>query len=264
MKTALSVNLNKVALVRNSREGRIPDVVQIASLCIDAGCHGITVHPRPDQRHVRPEDVRRLAAFLREYNASHKGEEEVEYNIEGNPFAGPESNGYPGFMALIKEVVPDQVTLVPDSPDQLTSDHGFRLEHTDRERLAAVIKECVTLGCRVSLFVDDDIPLDELREMARMGVGRVELYTGPYAEAHLEGDAAQSLERYAGVAKRAKEAGLELNAGHDLSLDNLAEFLEHVRGVREVSIGHALIHDALRIGYPEAVRRYLEEIDRAG
>lgn len=258
MKTALSVNLNKVALVRNSREGRIPDIVQIAALCIDAGCHGITVHPRPDQRHVRPEDVRRLATFLEDLAV-----EGVEYNIEGNPFAGPEDNGYPGFLELVAEVVPDQVTLVPDAPGQLTSDHGFRLEKTDRNRLGDAIESCTALGCRVSLFVDDDIPLEELREMAKMGVARVELYTGPYAEAHLEGDAVRSLEGYAGAASRALEAGLELNAGHDLNLDNLQDFLTHVQGIREVSIGHALINDALLMGYPEAIRRYLAVIDGA-
>lgn len=260
MNTALSVNLNKVALIRNSREGRIPDIVQMAKLCIDAGCHGITVHPRPDQRHVRPEDVRRLASFL----GARQGARPIEYNIEGNPFAGPEEGGYPGFMELVSEAVPDQVTLVPDSPDQLTSDHGFRLEQTDRARLAHTIAECVELGCRVSLFVDEDIPLEELEAMARMGVSRVELYTGPYAEAHLAGDATQSLERYADAARRAEKAGLGLNAGHDLNLDNLADFLTHVPFIREVSIGHALIHDALLMGYPEAVKRYLEQMRLAG
>ena len=256
MTTALSVNLNKVALLRNSREGHIPDIVQIATLCIDAGCQGITVHPRPDQRHVRPEDVRRLTALLR-------GHEQIEYNIEGNPFAGSEEGGYPGFLELVKEARPDQVTLVPDAPGQLTSDHGFRLDRTDRARLAGCVETCRALGCRVSLFVDEDIPLEELREMASMGVDRVELYTGPYAEAHAARDASASLARYASAAQRATQAGLGLNAGHDLNLDNLCDFLLAVPGVKEVSIGHALIHDALLMGYPEAIRRYLAEILKA-
>lgn len=252
MATALSVNLNKVALVRNSRDGQDPDVVWFAQICIEAGCQGITVHPRPDQRHVRPDDVRRLCEFLRREHP------EVEYNIEGNPFAGPEPNGYPGFIELVKEARPEQVTLVPDSPDQLTSDHGWRMTDDAYARLEPVMKELVELGCRISLFVDDDIDEASLQKIKALGAHRVELYTGPYAEAYGTPEHKAMLTRYAEAGERARAAGLELNAGHDLNLDNLGDFLVEVKEVKEVSIGHALIVDALEMGYLDAVKAYLD------
>lgn len=249
--TALSVNLNKVALVRNSRHNVIPDPVRAAELCIAAGCHGITVHPRPDQRHVRPDDVRRLATFLA---ANHP---HIEYNIEGNPFAGAEPNGYPGFLALVQEVRPAQATLVPDSPDQLTSDHGWSMSAQNIERLTPIIARLRSWGSRVSLFVDEDMSAHDLEAIAAMGVERVELYTGPYAEAFGTPEQDVMLSRYARAGERAHAAGLSLNAGHDLNRQNLGAFVSGVRGVDEVSIGHALIADALEMGFPDAIRGYL-------
>ncbi len=249
--TALSVNLNKVALVRNSRENVIPDPVHAARLCIAAGCHGITVHPRPDRRHIRPDDVRRLATYLRDAHPH------IEYNIEGNPFAGPESNGYPGFMALVEEARPAQATLVPDSPDQLTSDHGWTMTPETVDRLGPIVSQLRTWGARVSLFVDAEMTLQDLHKIAELGVERVELYMGPYAEAFGTPEHQEVLERYVRAGERAHQAGLMLNAGHDLNRANLGEFLGDVQGVAEVSIGHALVADALEMGFDATIKAYL-------
>ena len=242
--TLLSVNVNKIAVLRNSRGEGEPDVCRAAHVCIEAGCGGITVHPRPDQRHIRPDDVRRLAALIRG---------RVEYNIEGNPFAG-ERGSYPGFMALVREVRPTQVTLVPDSDAQITSDHGFDLPR-DIERLAPILDELKALGCRISLFVDAGCT--EFEAAAKAGVSRVEIYTGPYAKAFAEHKADAELERCAETARHAHRAGLAVNAGHDLSQANLGALKRAMPGLAEVSIGHALIGEALYDGLSTTVKRYL-------
>lgn len=248
--TRLSVNLNKIAVLRNSRGGTEPDIVRAAQTAIAAGCGGITVHPRPDCRHVRPDDVRRLAGLIGG---------RVEYNLEGNPFAPPRE-GYPGFVALCADVRPTQATLVPDSDGQITSDHGFDLRH-DCARLQPLVAELKRLGCRVSLFVDAGA--EGLDQAAAIGVDRIEIYTGPYAQAHAAGDAGDELARCAHTARQATAVGLGVNAGHDLSQANLGDFLRAVPDVDEVSIGHALIGEALYAGLDPTVRAYLRIIAAA-
>jgi pyridoxine 5-phosphate synthase len=257
--THLSVNVNKIAVLRNSRGGSEPDVVRAARTCLDAGAFGITVHPRPDARHVTESDVHALSALTRERG--------VEFNLEGNPFAPPRA-GYPGFLALCEAVRPAQATLVPDGDAQITSDHGFDFAHYD-PRLRDLIAALKALGCRVSLFVDADAaaaarPVDTgVEQAAVLGADRVELYTGPFAEAFAAGDAGPSVAAASHVARRAQAAGLGVNAGHDLSQANLARFLQEVPGVLEVSIGHALIGEALYDGLDATVRRYLALLGRA-
>ncbi len=251
--TVLSVNLNKIAVLRNSRGGDVPDVVQAGRACLDAGAHGITVHPRPDARHIRADDVRALSRLTDERG--------VEFNLEGNPFAPPRP-GYPGFLALCEQFRPAQATLVPDSDGQLTSDHGFDFVR-DGDRLRPVIARLREVGCRVSLFADahgdaaTEAERGGIENAAALGADRVELYTGPYAEAAERGDAASMLARFAACARRAQSAGLGVNAGHDLSQANLAGFLQAVPGVLEVSIGHALIGEALYDGLTPTVRAYV-------
>jgi len=244
--TRLSVNVNKVAVLRNARGGREPDVVRAAAACLDAGAHGITVHPRPDARHIRADDVQALAALTRE--------RAVEFNLEGNPFAPPRP-GYPGFLALCAEARPAQATLVPDADGQLTSDHGFDFS-ADLAPLRERVAELRALGCRVSLFVDAGCP--RVESAAGVGADRVELYTGPYAAAHAAGDPAAALAACVETARRARAAGLGVNAGHDLDQANLARFAAMVPGLLEVSIGHALIGEALHAGLAATVRAYLE------
>lgn len=243
--TLLSVNLNKIAVLRNSRGGTEPSVIQAAQTCIEAGCGGITVHPRPDQRHIRPDDVAALAQVLRG---------RVEYNIEGNPFA-PARGSYPGLIELARQVRPTQVTLVPDSDGQITSDHGFDLA-ADADRLRPLVTELRGLGCRVSLFVDAGA--QGFEHALAIGVQRIEIYTGPYAEAFAEGDARDALALCADTARRAQQAGLAVNAGHDLSQANLGTFKAAIPGLAEVSIGHALIGEALYEGLATTVRNYLQ------
>lgn len=243
--TVLSVNVNKIAVLRNSRGGRAPDVLRAATACLDAGAHGITVHPRPDARHIRADDVLALAALCRARG--------VEFNLEGNPFAPPR-DGYPGFHALCAQARPAQATLVPDGDAQLTSDHGFDFAR-DSERLRPHIAALKALDCRVSLFVDAGGA--DVAQAAAIGADRVELYTGPYAEAYAAGDAAAALAACRDCAGRAQAAGLGINAGHDLNQDNLAAFLGAVPGVLEVSIGHALVDEALYAGLDATVRGYL-------
>ena len=245
MSTALSVNLNKVALVRNTRHLGIPSVARAATLCLQAGAHGITVHPRPDARHIRGEDVRELADLLKAWP-------QAEFNIEGNPFHN--------LMEFVRELRPQQATFVPDSEGQFTSDHGWDLRR-DAERVRPLIAEAKSLGVRVSLFMDaesDAMPLAKA-----VGADRVELYTEPYAAAWGTPRQAAELERFAAAARAAQAAGLGVNAGHDLSRENLADFLRAVPGVLEVSIGHALVSDALELGYAATVRDYLAAIARA-
>lgn len=245
---ALSVNLNKIALIRNSRDTDSPDVVQHARMCIEAGADGITVHPRPDQRHIRAADCFDLARAL-----------DVEFNVEGNPFAGPRAStrpgvgDYPGFMALIRQIRPTQCTLVPDTDDQLTSDHGFDLKK-DAERVAPLIEELQGLDIRTSLFMDPEP--EQIRLAAQTGTDRVELYTESYARAfrqQWELDAVFA--RFVAAAETAAAEGLGLNAGHDLDLHNLPRFAQ-ITGLLEVSIGHALTVDAIRLGLANAVAAY--------
>lgn len=244
--TALSVNVNKIAVLRNSRGGALPSVQQAARVAVAAGAHGITVHPRPDQRHIRPHDVDELKPWL-----------PVELNIEGNPWAGANAAGYPGFMALVERARPAQCTLVPDADGQITSDHGFDFER-DGERLRPLVAQLKAWGCRVSLFCDVDAPA--LERAAELGADRIEIYTGPYAHAFAAGDAGAALAACVRTAERAQRAGLGVNAGHDLDQRNLGPFLRAVPQVREVSIGHALIGEALYDGLDATVRRYLAVI----
>lgn len=249
--TALSVNLNKVAVLRNSRGGAEPGVLGAGIACLDAGAHGLTVHPRPDARHIREDDVHALGALCRTRG--------VEFNVEGNPFAPPRP-GYPGLLALCEAVRPAQVTLVPDGDGQLTSDHGFDFTR-DAEGLRPLIAAFKAVGCRVSVFVDASDPC--VAQAAAAGADRVELYTGPFAEAWAHGDAGSTLRAAADTARRAQAAGLGVNAGHDLSQANLADFLGGVPNVLEVSIGHALIGEALYAGLDATVRAYRRIVDAA-
>lgn len=243
--TALSVNVNKVALLRNSRHLEMPSVVGAATLCLEAGANGITVHPRPDERHIRAYDVADLAALL-------KGWPEAEYNIEGNPFHN--------LMDFVRTVRPQQCTFVPDSEGQFTSDHGWDIA-VDGRRLQPLIEECHALGVRVSLFMD---PVPDAMPLVRAtGADRVELYTEPYAAAYGKPELGTQLQRFVSAAQAALAAELGVNAGHDLNRDNLTAFLQAVPGVQEVSIGHALIADALELGMTETVRDYLRCIRRA-
>ena len=243
---ALSVNLNKIALIRNSREGNYPDVVAHGRTCLDAGAEGITVHPRPDQRHIRPGDVRDLAALC--------ASRQVEFNVEGNPFAGP-MGSYPGLLPLVQETRPQQCTLVPDSNDQLTSDHGFDLSR-DGSRLEPIIRELKDAGIRVSLFMDPDI--EQISRAREVGADRIELYTGPYAEAvlHQSPDAETIFAGHCAAAEHAITLGLGVNAGHDLNLINLRRY-RTLPGLQEVSIGHALTVDAISMGLSDAVNAYV-------
>lgn len=244
--TALSVNLNKVALLRNTRHLGIPSVTRAASIVLQAGANGITVHPRPDERHIRGTDVHELAELLR------REWPHIEYNIEGNPFHN--------LMDFVRAVRPHQATFVPDSEGQFTSDHGWQLP-ADIERLAPVIAETKALGVRVSLFMD---PIPEAMRLAReVGADRVELYTETYASAWGTPRQAEVLAAFTATAEAALAVGLGINAGHDLSRDNLTDFLRAVPGVQEVSIGHALIADALELGYTATVRDYQRCIQQA-
>ena len=248
--TALSVNVNKVALLRNTRSLGVPSVLRAATFVLEAGAQGITVHPRPDERHIRAHDVYELAELMQQWP-------QAEYNIEGNPF----HNLMDFVRALAAKGLPiHQVTFVPDSVGQSTSDHGWQFPQ-DAQRLAPLIAEARALGVRVSLFMD---PLPQAMPAVRaLQADRVELYTESFARAHLAGDAETVLPAFAATARAALVEGLGLNAGHDLNRDNLSDFLRAVPGVQEVSIGHALIADALELGYTETVRDYLRCIHRA-
>lgn len=245
MKTALSVNLNKVALVRNTRHLGIPSLIRAAALCLDAGAHGITVHPRPDARHIRSEDVHVLHRLL-------KTRPGAEFNIEGNPFHN--------LMDFVRQIRPHQATFVPDSEGQFTSDHGWTFPD-DAARLKPLIEEAHALGVRVSLFMD---PLPEAMAAARaVNADRIELYTESYASAWGTASKDAVLAQFAAAAQAALDVGLQVNAGHDLNRDNLTDFLRAVPGVAEVSIGHALISDALELGYTATVKDYLRCIGAA-
>ncbi len=252
---ALSVNLNKIALIRNSRDTTNPDIPEHAQMCIDAGADGITVHPRPDQRHIRAQDCFDLKAMLT-----------VEFNIEGNPTTGPRASerpgvgDYPGFMALVRAVRPTQCTLVPDADGQLTSDHGFDLKR-DGDRVAPLVQELQSLGIRTSLFMDPDP--EQIRLAAQTGTDRIELYTESYAHAFKHGaNLDEVFTQFLRAAEVAAEEGLGLNAGHDLDLHNLPRFAAGIPGLLEVSIGHALTVDAIRMGLAATIAAYQKALGK--
>lgn len=247
MAVKLSVNLNKVALLRNQRDVGYPDPLEIARIVVAAGADGLTVHPRPDERHVRRQDVIALKGLIDDELGP-----EIELNIEG----------YPGddFLALVEEVRPDQVTLVPDAPEQATSDHGWDVAG-EMGRLRRVSERLKKDGARVSLFMDPEPAA--MASAATAGADRIELYTGPYAFAFGTEDGSVLLGRYADAAEAAGAAGLGVNAGHDLNLDNLEAFRAAIPALAEVSIGHAITADALRLGFPAAVEAYLRALGRA-
>ena len=241
--TKLSVNVNKVATLRNTRTIGIPSVVEASRICLDAGAHGITVHPRPDQRHIRPGDVTDLAKLLTSYP-------NAEFNIEGNPFYE--------YMRYAHEVRPAQCTLVSDLPEAETSDRGWDLRK-DGGRLGPIIAELKSLGCRVSLFMNAET--GSLRIAREIGADRVEFYTAPYAHAFAKGDPMAAMP-YKAAALEAEALGLGVNAGHDLNLKNLPNLARAMNNLLEVSIGHALISDALEFGLRETVRRYLACLEK--
>lgn len=251
---ALSVNLNKIALIRNSRDTTNPSVPGHAQMCIDAGADGITVHPRPDQRHIRADDCFELADML-----------SVEFNIEGNPMSGPRKSeragvgDYPGFMELVKAIRPAQCTLVPDGDNQLTSDHGFDLKR-DGDRVAPLVAELKALGIRTSLFMDPEP--EQIRLAAQVGADRIELYTETYAAACSRNEQVDVVfQQFTDAAEAALDCGLGLNAGHDLDLVNLPRFAT-IAGLQEVSIGHALTVDAIRMGLANAVAAYQQALGK--
>jgi pyridoxine 5-phosphate synthase len=241
--TALSVNVNKIALLRNQRPLAIPSVVGLARIALAAGAHGITVHPRPDERHIRASDVRELAALLKDWP-------DAELNIEGNP--------YQNLMPMLRELRPQQCTFVPDDAAQATSDHGWDLAG-DGGRLAPLVAEARSLGIRVSLFMDPEP--GAMAKAQAIGADRIELYTEPYAQAWGTASQGRVLGHFRAAAQAAQALGLGVNAGHDLSRDNLGAFLAAVPNVLEVSIGHALIADALELGMAETVRAYRRVIE---
>jgi pyridoxine 5-phosphate synthase len=244
-KTALSVNVNKVALLRNSRHIGIPSVLKAAQMCLESGAQGITIHPRPDERHIRASDVVELSELMKHWP-------DREFNIEGNPFHQ--------LMDFVRTFRPHQVTFVPDSEGQFTSDHGWSFPK-DAAQLQPLIDECKSLGVRVSLFMDPEP--EQMKAVQQVGADRVELYTEPYAATFGAADNAACLTKYVNTARAAIALGLGVNAGHDLNQDNLPLFSQSVPGLLEVSIGHALIADALEVGYAAAVSGYLKALGRS-
>lgn len=237
--TKLSVNVNKIALLRNSRGTDYPNLRKHAQRLLELGAHGITVHPRQDERHIKYADVPELAALLAE-------QADVEFNVEGYPSAS--------FLALVEEIRPDQCTLVPDSATQLTSDHGWDARDSG-DLLRGALERLKSTGIRTALFMDPDVDL--IARLRGLPVDRIELYTEPYAANFAKPDAQSILQQYREAAKFAQEQGLGINAGHDLNLRNLAVFLE-IPGILEVSIGHALTVEALELGIAETMARYLK------
>jgi len=243
--TKLSVNVNKIALLRNTRDLERPNVVYFSRLALDAGASGITVHPRPDERHIVTRDVLAISDLIRQRPG-------VEFNIEGNPFHQ--------LMECVRAVKPTQATLVPDEVDARTSDHGWDLAH-DGERLKTIIEELHDLGVRVSLFIDPHT--ENIYRAKDIGSDRIELYTEGYARAFHSEDLESVVAQYRDAAEAAVASGLDVNAGHDLNLENLSYFLAEVPNVKEVSIGHALTADALEYGMTDTVQKYLAQIKGA-
>lgn len=237
--TKLSVNLNKVALLRNQRDIGYPSLIDTARLVLESGAHGITVHPRPDERHIRRSDIADITAFLMDWP-----DKDIEFNIEGYPDAE--------FIKLVTTHDCDQVTLVPDAPDQKTSDHGWNVIEKKSE-LTAIIAQLKEAGRRVSLFIDPDPAMAQAA--ADVGADRIELYTGPYATKDT------LIRAYRETADAARKAGIGINAGHDLNLDNLSAFIAGVPDCAEVSIGHAITSDALIYGWRGAIAAYLTAIE---
>jgi pyridoxine 5-phosphate synthase len=236
----LSVNLNKIALLRNSRRTGIPDILDFARIAHDAGADGLTVHPRPDERHIRQADVPALAALMQPWRPA------CELNIEGYPDER--------LLEIVREVSPEQCTLVPDGPGVLTSEEGWRLDNRDAPILKSAISALKRIGCRVILFVDPDPSVVE--RVPATGADGIEIYTGSYAAACRAGNSADALKSAAAIAARAAEFNLVVNAGHDLNLDNLPALVAAMPNLAEASIGHELTADALVIGFAATVRAY--------
>ncbi len=246
----LSVNVNKIALLRNARslDLNIPDVCDAARVIVKAGAYGVTVHPRPDQRHIRYDDAYAICKMLRSEFKS------AEYNIEGNPFTGR-------YMEIVLELKPDQATLVPDLPGANTSDHGWDLNDKNQKKLLPILEQLENAGIRTSIFMDPNHR--QIEKAAKLGTDRIELYTEPYAAAFRKNiNLEETVNLYADAAKVAIDFGLAVNAGHDLNLKNLPLFISKVKGIAEVSIGHALIADALYFGLQNAVNKYLDILSR--
>ena len=242
--TKLSVNINKIALIRNSRKGNNPSLEFFSKKIIESGAAGITVHPRPDLRHIRPDDLSDLSLLTKELN--------VEFNIEGNPYE-ERSGDYPGFLNLIDAIIPSQCTLVPDDRNQLTSDHGWNI-HSEHNKLKEILNYLKDNNIRSSIFIDPDkSQLDAAKDIE---VDRVEIYTGPFAEAFEKKDEIL-LNTYKEAIEYANEINLEVNAGHDLNLDNLPTLLSYGE-IKEVSIGHALISESLVYGIENTVQKYIK------
>lgn len=261
-RTVLSVNLNKVALLRNQRDLDLPNVVRTGKICLEAGAHGLTIHPRPDERHARPHDAHDLKALIEDERRSKPAASRLELNIEGNPT--------PEFVALVRAVRPDQCTLVPDAPDARTSDSGWNVI-AHGHHLTRIVSMLHGDGIRVSVFMNPD--LEQIERVPATGADRIELYTEPYAKAHANAhadvhanahaiaDADSVTGAYADAARKAQGLGLGVNAGHDLNLHNLGDFCRAVPGVLEVSIGHALTADALEMGWTNAIHAYLRALE---
>ena len=255
--TVLSVNLNKIALIRNSREGNNPDILSFAIKAVEAGAQGITVHPRPDQRHIRPSDVQNIRSLLEKSYAN------IEFNIEGNPYASANEVGYPGFDQIIASARPEQVTLVPDNETQLTSDHGWNLEQ-NHNALARKINKYKNMRSRVSLFLDPEPA--QIKLAKEIGADRIELYTGPFASTFAQYGPSHELtlelfKKYVDASELANQLKLEINAGHDLNLGNLALFSK-LPYLAEVSIGHAIVVDSFNRGFQSTIQDYLEALQR--
>ena len=244
--TKLSVNINKIALIRNSRKGNNPSLEFFSKKIIESGANGITVHPRPDLRHIRPDDLSDISLITKELD--------VEFNIEGNPYE-ERLGDYPGFLNLIESVKPSQCTLVPDDSNQLTSDHGWNI-HSEHNKLKDVLTYLKQNNIRSSVFIDPDI--SQLDAAKDIGVDRIEIYTGPFAEAFAKNDE-NTLAAYREAIEYANEINLEVNAGHDLNLENLATLLSY-GNIKEVSIGHALISESLIHGIGNTIQKYTKII----
>ena len=242
--TKLSVNVNKIAVLRNSRGGSIPDLLNITRLCITSGADGITVHPRSDMRHIKPEDLKQIKDLTDEYP--------TEFNIEGNPYSEKKGN-YPGFLELIKLYKPHQCTLVPDSPDQLTSDHGWNLLK-DNGQLKEIIHQIKSLQVRVSLFLDPDI--EQISEAKKFGADRIELYTGSYAESFLSKTKVHNcLKLYQQATAHANKIGLGVHAGHGLTYQS-AKRIANIKNIKEFNIGHFIISEAIFVGLKQAILNF--------